>query len=320
MASTTVLFSYGSLQIPAVQRSTFGRLLDGLPDRLPGFTLSELLITDPAVVAVSGSDRHPAVRPTGDPGDEVAGTAFTVTWTELAAADEYEVPPYARLWVGLGSGRHAWVYVDQPHAPASLGGEPGADLPEFDEPPSDPLALLRQWLAVAVRRRVSEPGAFVLATAGADGRPSGRVVLLKEVDDRGLVFTSDSTSRKGRDLAANPWATAVFHWRETVQQIVVTGPVHTTTPDESDALFAERPVRAQITAALSAQSRPLDDEAALRRRAAAHSTPPARPDGWTGYVLAPQRIEFWHGRTDRLHRRLEYARAGNGWRTCRLQP
>jgi hypothetical protein len=149
------------------------------PTACPALRCPSLAITNPAVVAVSGSDRHPAVRPTGDPGDEVAGTAFTVTWSELAAADEYEVPPYARLWVGLGSGQRAWVYVDQPQAPASLGGEPGADLPEFDEPPLDPLALLRRWLAVAVRRRVSEPGAFVLATVGGDGRPSGRVMLLK---------------------------------------------------------------------------------------------------------------------------------------------
>lgn len=320
MAATTVLFSYGSLQLPAVQRATFGRLLTGRPDRLPGFALSDLLITDPAVVAVSGSDRHPAARATADPTDGIAGIAFEVTWAELRAADGYEVAEYARLWVPLDSGRHAWVYVDQPPAPATLGGEPGPDLPEFADPPPDPVALLRAWLAVAVRRRVSEPGAFVLATAGGDAHPSGRVVLLKELDHRGLVFTSHMGSRKGRELDANPWATAVFHWRETVQQVVVTGPVTTTPPAESDALFAERPPAARITAAVSEQSRPLDDDRALRDRVAAATVPAHRPDGWSGYVLEPDRIEFWHGRADRLHHRLEYRRDGTRWTSRRLQP
>lgn len=316
----TTLFSYGTLQQPGVQRATFGRLLTGEVDRLPGFVRSELLITDPAVIALSGAERHPAARATGAPADAVDGTAFEVTWAELAAADRYEVADYARLWVRLSSGRPAWVYADQLSSAVSLSGEPGPDLPEFDDPPADPLTLVREWVAVAVRRRVREPTTFVLATADPDGRPSGRVVLLKELGARGLVFTSHAGSRKGRELAANPWATAVFHWRETVQQIVVAGPVRPAAPAESDAYFAERPPGARVSAVASEQSRPLEDERALRARAASLAVPAHRPDGWCAYVLEPDRVEFWHGRADRLHRRLEYRRVETGWTAGRLQP
>lgn len=315
----TLLFSYGSLQLPAVQRHTFGRLLQGRPDRLPGHRVGEIPITDAAVVEVSGSDRHPAVRATGDPVDAVDGVAYAITWAELAATDRYEVPGYARMWERLESGRHAWVYTDRAQATASLGGTPGPDLPEFTDPDPDPVVLLRRWLAIAARRRVREPGAFVLATATDGGDPSGRVVALKHLDERGLVFGGHADTRKGRDLAENPRATAVFHWRETVQQVVVTGTVSPTSAHESDRLFAGRPAAARAAAAVSSPGHELHDEAVLRDRALRLDDPP-RPERWTGYVLAPERIEFWHGREDRLHRRLEYRLGPTGWASRRLQP
>ena len=110
-AATVLLFSYGTLRRPQVQRATFGRLLDGEADTIPGFELDMLTITDPAVIATSGSDRHPVLRRTDRPGAAVPGTAFLITNDELAAADEYEVDDYARVEVTLGSGRRAWVYV-----------------------------------------------------------------------------------------------------------------------------------------------------------------------------------------------------------------
>ncbi|MBC2869780.1 phenazine biosynthesis FMN-dependent oxidase PhzG [Streptomyces mexicanus] len=205
----------------------------------------------------------------------------------------------------------------------TLSGDTALDLPEFDTPPPSPEGLLRQWLEEAVRRGVREPHAMVLATADASGRPSSRVLLLKAVQARGLLFTSFRGSRKGRDLAAVPYASATFYWRETLQQITVAGPVDVLGPEESDALFEERPRAARATTAASRQSEPLPDEQELRVRArelASSDAPIPRPEGWTGYLLRPESVEFWYGSPDRLHRRLRYEADGNGWRHQRLQP
>ncbi|HEY2673493.1 MAG TPA: phenazine biosynthesis FMN-dependent oxidase PhzG [Rugosimonospora sp.] len=205
----------------------------------------------------------------------------------------------------------------------TLTGDTPLVLPEFDDPPADPIALLRGWLDDAVARGVREPYSMVLATADADGTPSSRIVLLKGLDPHGLVFTTHTGSHKGADLAVRPYASATFYWRETLQQLHVTGPVRQLPPAESDALFAERPAAAQATTAASRQSAPLDDETALRQRAAdllTAGTPITRPDGWAGYRLEPAGIEFWHGSIDRLHRRLRYDHHPAGWTPQRLQP
>lgn len=205
----------------------------------------------------------------------------------------------------------------------TLGGEIALDLPEFDEPPDDPIALLRQWIEVASRRDIRELMALVLATVDRALNPSSRVVLVKELDDRGLVFTTHHNSRKGRDIAAVGRAAGTLYWRETLQQVNLAGPVERLGGDASDSLFAERPVAAQATAAVSHQGERLEDPAALREKAealAARGAPVERPPGWGGYRLVPDRIEFWHGSTDRLHRRLYYAREGGAWSHHRLQP
>ncbi|MEU1818381.1 phenazine biosynthesis FMN-dependent oxidase PhzG [Streptomyces roseifaciens] len=208
----------------------------------------------------------------------------------------------------------------------TLSGDASLHLGEFDAPPADPMALLREWLDEALRREVREPFAAVLATADEEGRPSTRVLLVKDLDDRGLVFTSFKGSRKGRDLAARPAASMTFYWRETLQQISLSGTVEELTAEESDGLFAGRPLAAQATTAVSRQSRPLDDEAELRARARAlveSGGPVPRPTEWTGYRLVPETVEFWYGSPDRLHRRLAYERPdqqAQTWTHRRLQP
>lgn len=200
----------------------------------------------------------------------------------------------------------------------TLSGEVELDLPEFDDPPADPLQLLGLWL-----ERAWELGVRVaLATAGGDGRPSVRTVLLKAVEPR-LVFAFPGHSRKARELEENPWAAGTLYWRETTQQVVVEGPVRRMSEPESDALFAERPPSGQAATIASRQGEPLDDPEALRARAAELTDAAealTRPPGWSGYALSPERIEFWHGSRDRLHRRLLYARSGEGWSHQRLQP
>jgi len=206
----------------------------------------------------------------------------------------------------------------------TLSGDASLELPEFDAPPADPVELLREWLRSAVERGVREPRAVTLSTCDAAGVPSARTLLLKEVDGAGrLVFTSHTGTRKGRDLAANPVAAVTFYWRETVQQITVTGSVRPATAEESDRLFAARPVAAQAATSASQQGAPLDDEQQLYREAARLTVPGRplpRPAGWGGYHLEPEAIEFWHGRASRLHRRLAYRRLDGSWTAGRLQP
>jgi pyridoxamine 5'-phosphate oxidase len=207
----------------------------------------------------------------------------------------------------------------------TLSGATDLDLPEFDHPPASPWGVLRDWLAAAVERGVREPYSVVLATADAAGRPSSRVLLLKDAGEDGLVFTSATHSRKGRDLAAQPWASVTFYWRETLQQITAAGEVERLTDDESDRLFAGRPLDAQAASAVSRQSAPLADETALHeaaRELVAAGEPLPRPAGWAGYRLVPRELEFWYGSPTRLHRRLAYSRpAGEAaWTHRRLQP
>jgi pyridoxamine 5'-phosphate oxidase len=210
--------------------------------------------------------------------------------------------------------------VDKPAE--TLSGDPALDLPEFEAPPADPLQLLERWLRIADERGVREPRALALATADGEGRPSNRILLLKQVVPA-LVFATSYESRKGRDLAVNPRAAGTLYWRETLQQVVVEGPVRRLSEAESDALFAARPQDARATTAASRQGEPLEDPEALRAAAdeiAATASPPRRPSTWGGYRLDPDLIEFWHGSPDRLHRRLLYVKADGRWTHRRLQP
>ncbi|WP_245571027.1 pyridoxamine 5'-phosphate oxidase family protein [Glaciibacter superstes] len=145
----------------------------------------------------------------------------------------------------------------------SLGGDESLQLPEFDSPPADPLALVREWFAGAEEYGVREPRAATLSTADPDGRVSARTVLIIGVDEAGLLFSTDSQSLKGRDLAANPAASVTFYWRETLQQLRVTGVAPRLGAGESDRLFAARTLEARAATAVSHQGEPLASEAEL---------------------------------------------------------
>jgi pyridoxamine 5'-phosphate oxidase len=190
----------------------------------------------------------------------------------------------------------------------------------------DPLRQLSRWLEEAATADVVEPNAMVLATATPDGRPSARTVLLKGVDEQGLVFFTNYDSRKGRELAANPVAAAVVVWPALGRQVCASGPVARVTRAESEAYFRTRPRGSRLSAWASPQSRVLADRSELERRVteAAERFSDGDvdlPPWWGGFRLVPATVELWQRRDDRLHDRLRYTRlAGDAWTVDRLAP
>lgn len=197
---------------------------------------------------------------------------------------------------------------------------------ELDESASaeSPFQQFETWFQQAQNAQVPEPNAMTLATVGADGRPSTRIVLIKAFDARGLVWYTNYESRKGQELAANPWAALQFHWVELERVVRVEGRVEKASADESDAYFASRPLDSRIGAWASPQSRPIASRAVLIGNAAKVSAQyllnPPRPPHWGGYRLVPEAWEFWQGRKSRLHDRLKYRLADGTWVRERLAP
>ena len=193
------------------------------------------------------------------------------------------------------------------------------------EAQADPLAEFKLWYQEAVDQKVPQPEAMCLATATAEGKPSARMVLLRGLDLRGFVFFTNYGSHKGRELAARPRAALVFYWAPLDRQVRIDGAVERLAPDESDAYFARRPRGHRISAWASPQSEPIADRATLEAAVAASEARFAaidvpRPAFWGGYRVAPEQIEFWQGRRNRVHDRLLYARAAGGWTRTRLAP
>ncbi|HEY0264552.1 MAG TPA: pyridoxamine 5'-phosphate oxidase [Granulicella sp.] len=194
------------------------------------------------------------------------------------------------------------------------------------EQAADPIALFRAWLDEAARTEPNDPNAMALATATSEGRPSVRMVLLKQLDERGFSFFTNRESRKGTELQQNPQAALCFHWKSLHRQVRVEGAV-TELPDaESDAYFHSRSYRSQIGALASQQSRPLASRDELERLAEQYSAQypdeVPRPDYWRGFVLRPERIEFWEDGAYRLHNRIVFLRSHDGasWECKRLFP
>ena len=197
---------------------------------------------------------------------------------------------------------------------------------ELDESASlaDPLAQFELWLQQALSGELPEPNAMTLATVGADGRPSTRVVLIKGCDARGIVWYSNYDSRKGRELAVHAQAALQFHWVELERVVRIEGRVEKVDAAESDAYFASRPLDSRIGAWASPQSEVIASRSVLITNAATYGAQyllnPPRPPHWGGYRLVPDRWEFWQGRRSRLHDRLRYRLEAQQWIRERLAP
>lgn len=189
----------------------------------------------------------------------------------------------------------------------------------------DPLALFDSWFAEAKASEPNDPDAMALATATPDGRPSVRMVLLKDHGPQGFTFYTNADSRKGGELEADPHAALLFHWKSLRRQVRIEGPVSEVSPAEADAYFATRSRDSQLGAHASDQSRPLSDRATfeqryeeVKRRFEGRDVP--RPDRWTGFRVTPERIEYWTDRPHRLHERRLFVRQSDGWSEGLLYP
>ncbi len=189
----------------------------------------------------------------------------------------------------------------------------------------EPIKQIIDWLGAAEKKEPSDPGAMSIATVGANGRPSLRMVLLRGIDERGLVFYTNLSSGKAVEIRTNPWVALCLHWKSTDRQVRVEGRAELVSEAEADAYFASRDRESQIGAWASKQSQPLVGRFKLERRVArfaaryAISSVP-RPEFWSGYRVVPERVEFWEKRPFRLHERTLYEREGDAWAVSRLYP
>lgn len=206
----------------------------------------------------------------------------------------------------------------------------GQELLDESQLLSDPIEQFKVWLKDAEEQEIYEPNAFVLSTVDVNNLPRSRTVLLKGVDDRGFFFATNFQSRKGDAIAKNPNVSAVFGWYSMYRQVLIQGVVEKAPDNESDEYYDSRPHESRVAAWSSQQSKPIESRTALDAQFASDldkfaTTEPPRPDYWGGYIINPTRIEFWKGRTSRMHDRLEFVRTVSDqgvdtWVVQRLQP
>lgn len=194
-----------------------------------------------------------------------------------------------------------------------------------DEVMDDPMLQFTQWFEQALKAEVNEPNAMSLATVSSEGRPSSRIVLVKQFDERGFTWYTNYDSKKAQDLRDNQYAALLFFWSELERQVRVEGRVERTSAEESDRYFRSRPLKSRLSAIASHQSAPIANRAALEENydkvARQAGEDPPRPENWGGFRLVPERIEFWQGRRSRFHDRIVYERQADGsWTRQRLQP
>jgi pyridoxamine 5'-phosphate oxidase len=190
---------------------------------------------------------------------------------------------------------------------------------------ADPIAQFTTWFDEALRAQVPEPNAMGVSTVGDDGRPSSRILLIKDFDQRGFTWFTNYDSRKGEQLVKNPYASLLFHWVELERQVRIEGKVERVPEDESERYFQSRPVKSRLGAIASLQSQPVADRSVLEQQfaqaEAQYGEHPPRPEHWGGYRLKPDYVEFWQGRRSRLHDRIVYRLNDAGqWLKQRLQP
>jgi len=223
--------------------------------------------------------------------------------------------------------------LEQAVAPAPSIGEQVADLRKdygqarLDESDvaDDPMDQFTRWFEEALKAEVNEPNAMSVATVGEDGRPTSRIVLVKQFDARGFTWYTNYDSQKGKQLASKPFAALLFFWSELERQVRIEGRVERTSAEESDKYFNSRPLKSRLSAIASEQSEPIANRAALEEHyeqvARQYGEAPPRPQHWGGFRLVPERIEFWQGRRSRFHDRIVYTRQEDGsWTRQRLQP
>lgn len=190
---------------------------------------------------------------------------------------------------------------------------------------ADPIVQFSKWFAEALRAEIKEPNAMGVSTVGADGRPSSRILLIKDFDQRGFTWFTNYDSRKGVELEQHPYAALLFHWIELEREIRIEGRVERVSAEESDLYFQSRPLKSRLSAIASAQSQAIASRTELEERYAAaeaqYGDHPLRPAHWGGYRLIPDYLEFWQGRSSRLHDRIVYTQDASGaWKRARLQP
>lgn len=196
---------------------------------------------------------------------------------------------------------------------------------DSDRSDMDPFALFEEWFALAKEAEPNDPHAMALATVDSDGLPDVRMVLLNARDERGFCFFTNFDSAKGVQLASNPKAAMVMHWKSLRRQVRMRGPVEAVTAAEADAYFASRHKASRIASATSKQSRPVDSRATMMSEVASLTAQigdaeAPRPSHWSGYRIAPVSIEFWKDGEFRLHDRVRFTRSGDGWTSARLYP